>query len=169
MKPEISNSYSLGLTGNLFKNLTFKADAYQIDIRDRIVLSGLYSRERTDNGAIMRSGAVNQVLDKIDPVGYINGVQFFSNAVSTQTRGLDLALSDRFNLRRAGQDLTLTAALSVNQTSVGDIYAPDEISNNATLTDNLFNRQERSRIESAIPNNKVILSAQYGEKHGEWL
>ena len=37
LKPEISTSYSVGLTGKLFNNLTFSIDAYEINIDDRIV------------------------------------------------------------------------------------------------------------------------------------
>lgn len=164
LSPELSNSYSLGLTGKLVKNLTFTADAYQIDIDDRIILSGLYSRERTDKGALIPAGAVNQALNVIDPVGNINSVQFFANAISTQSRGLDFVFSDRFNLRNPEHNVTLSAALNVNQTKVGDVHVSDKINNNASLSDKLFDRQERSRFESAIPKNKINLSANYTGK-----
>ena len=165
LRPELSSSYSFGLTGKLTKNVSIAADAYQIDIDDRIVLSGNYNRERNASGAILPGGAVNQVLNGIDPIGYISSVQFFANAVSTRTRGLDLLISDRFALRNPGQSITLSAALNFNETTADDIYVSDQISNNETLTEKLFNRQERSRIESALPNNKVNLTANYSAKN----
>ncbi|NEU09239.1 TonB-dependent receptor [Flavihumibacter sp. R14] len=165
LRPELSNSYSFGLTGKITKNISIAADAYQIDIDDRIVLSGAYSRERDSNGAILPGGDVNQILNRVDPVGYINSVQFFANAVSTRTRGLDLLVSDRFKLRSPGQSITLSASLNLNKTTAGNIYVSDQISNNSTLTTKLFDRQERSRIESALPNSKVNLTANFAAKN----
>ena len=164
LKPELSNSYSMGLTGRLYKNLTLSADAYRVDIDDRIILSGLYTRERTDKGVLIPAGAVNQVLGAVDPGGSVNGVQFFTNALSTQTRGIDLVLSDRFNLRKPGQNILLSAALSLNDTRVKNIYASEVIQNHEGLSSQLFNRQEQSRIESAIPNTKINLTANYSER-----
>ncbi|HUH33712.1 MAG TPA: TonB-dependent receptor, partial [Daejeonella sp.] len=51
-----------------------------------------------------------------------------------------------------------------NETSVGELNAPDKINGNASLTEKLFDRQERSRIESAIPKHKVNLTANYTGK-----
>ena len=164
LRPELSNSFSFGLAGKLTDRITLTADAYQINIDDRIILSGMYARERTANGTPIVSGEVNKLLNGIDPAGYINTVQFFTNAVSTQTRGVDLMLSDRFNLRNSGQNITLSAAVNLNQTQVSNVNAPDKIEGNATLSDHLFNRQERSRIESAIPNHKLNLNANYNAK-----
>ena len=164
LKPELSNSYSMGFTGKLVKNITFSADAYQIDIDDRIILSGLYSRERTAKGVLIPTGAVNQILNTVDPAGYVNSVQFFANAVSTQTRGIDFLINDRFDLRKPGQNIMLSAGINVNETKVDDVNASDQISNNPALSNQLFDRQERSRIESAIPNNKLNLTANYNSK-----
>ena len=165
LRPELSSSYSFGLTGKLSKGISVAADAYQIDIDDRIVLSGAYSRERNSTGAILPGGAVNQVLNGIDPVGYINSVQFFANAVSTRTRGLDLLISDRLPLRMPGHSITLSAALNFNKTTADNIYVSDRISNNETLREKLFDRQEQSRIESALPNNKINLTANYSARN----
>jgi iron complex outermembrane receptor protein len=164
LSPELSDAFSVGLTGNLLGNLSLTADAYRINIRDRIILTGLFSRERDLNGTLIQSGAVNQVLNKVDPFGYVNGVQFFANAVSTRTQGLDISLNDRVDLRRAGQNLTFTAALSLNQSSVNKVNAPEIVKNSSALQSQFFTRQERARIESSIPDHKVILGAQYADR-----
>ena len=91
----------------------------------------------------------------------INSVQFFSNAVSTKTRGLDIVLTNRLDVGSKGDKLTLSAALNFNDTKVGDINTSNLIANNSTLTTNLFNRLERSRLEVSVPKSKINLSANY--------
>jgi len=161
LKPEISHSYSVGLTGALFRNLSFTIDAYQINIDDRIVFSSQYARERdpNNNNSRIPGGKVNQILDTVDPNGLINSVQFFTNAISTRTRGLDIVLTDRFALG-AGQ-LTVTAASNFNKTTVQSIHGSDVIESDAGLKGKLFDRLERSRYESSVPKSKLNLSANY--------
>ena len=165
LKPEISTSYSLGLTGKIVENLTFTIDAYQLNIDDRIVFSSQYTRERDDNGNQI-PGIVNQILNTVDPNGLVNSVQFFTNAISTKTKGLDVVLSNRFDLGTKGDRLTLTAAANFNDTKVGEIKGSDKIESDPALKAKLFDRQERSRFESSVPKNKINLSANYTT--GKW-
>ncbi len=155
LKAETSNSYSLGLTGKISQLLSFTVDAYQIEVKDRIVLSSQYVRESTP------SGPVNTILNSAGVSPNINSVQFFSNAVSTKTRGLDIVLTNRLDVGSKGDKLTLSAALNFNDTKVGDINTSNLIANNSTLTTNLFNRLERSRLEVSVPKSKINLSANY--------
>ncbi len=159
LKPEISTSYSLGLTGKV-NTFSFTVDAYQIDISDRIVFSSQYVRESGSTGA----GTVNTILNTIDPPDasgavQINSVQFFTNAINTRTRGLDVVLSDRLNLNSTGSSLTLTAAANFNRTEVVGVQGSTLIENDPVLKARLFDRTERSRYESSVPRSKINLSA----------
>ncbi|MCX8490079.1 MAG: TonB-dependent receptor [Cyclobacteriaceae bacterium] len=161
LKAEISTSYSLGVAGKLFDRLTFTIDAYQIDIKDRIVFSSQYTRERDAAGNQIPTGKVNQILNTVDPSGVINSVQFFTNAISTQTRGLDIVLSDKFDVGSKGNKLIVTAAANFNETKVESINGSDVIESDPTLKAKLFDRLERSRYEMAVPKNKINLSVNY--------
>jgi iron complex outermembrane recepter protein len=152
LKPELSTSLSIGLTGKLFDRLTFTVDAYQIDIKDRIVFSSQYTRSIP---------AVNPILDTIDPLKQISSVQFFTNAISTQTRGLDIVLSDRFDIGSKGSKLIVTAAANFNETKVQTINGSDVIESDPALKAKLFDRLERSRYEMAVPKSKINLSVNY--------
>ncbi|PGH38418.1 MAG: TonB-dependent receptor, partial [Candidatus Nephrothrix sp. EaCA] len=158
LKPEISTSYSAGIAGKIFKKIIFSIDAYQIDIRDRIVFSSQYTREREANGN-RKPGPVNQILDGVDPPGVINSVQFFTNAINTRTRGLDIVASDKFVFGK--HSLTATAAANFNKTEVKSVNPPGAIAADASLTQNLFNRQERGRYEMGIPRSKINLGLTY--------
>ncbi len=157
LKPEISTSYSLGISGTLFNHFIFTVDAYQINIDDRIVFSSQYSREREGNGNPIPNGTVNQILNTIDPKGLINSVQFFTNAIKTKTQGLDIVLTDKFNLGH-NINITLSAAANFNNTTVEEIKGSDLIESSPALKAKLFDRLERSRYESAVPKNKINLS-----------
>ncbi|EOR92843.1 TonB-dependent receptor [Arcticibacter svalbardensis MN12-7] len=154
LKPEKSTSYSLGLTGTVIPGLTYSVDAYQIDIKDRIVFSSQFTRA---------TAGVNEILDTVDPNRTINSVQFFTNAISTRTKGLDVVLTDRISLT-SGNVLTLSAAANFNETKVRSIKGSDIIEGNASLKAKLFDRTERSRYESSVPASKINLSAAYTMK-----
>lgn len=167
LKAELSNSYSVGLAGKVAKNLTFTVDAYQLNIDDRIVFSSQYTRERDGSGNQIPTGTVNQILNTVDPNGLINSVQFFTNAISTKTKGLDVVLSDRFDLGTSGNRITITAAANFNDTNVEEVQGSPKIENDPALKARLFDRLERSRFETSVPKNKYTLSANYSSsKYG---
>jgi len=154
LKAEKSKSYGLGLAGQLAPGLTVTIDAYQIDIRDRIVFSSQFTRA---------TAGVSDILNTVDPNAKINSVQFFTNAISTRTKGLDIVLADRLNFP-SGNYLTLSAAANFNQTKVRTIQGSDIIEGSAALKAKLFDRTERSRFESSVPASKINLNADYTVK-----
>ncbi|MBO0936321.1 TonB-dependent receptor [Fibrella sp. HMF5335] len=172
LRPELSKSYSLGLTGKR-GSFSFTVDAYQIDITNRIVFSSQFNRESGN----LNVGTVNQILNTVDPVqvitqptgttaqvANINTVQFFTNAINTTTRGIDIVLNER--IRFGANTLTLSVAANFNKTLVTNIAVPTELSSNTAVANSLFDRQERSRFESSVPRSKINLSAGYA--FGRW-
>ena len=159
LKPEISKSGSIGLAGRIAKTFTFTVDAYNIDISDRIVFSSQYARERS-GGVLVPTGVVNQILNTVDPSAQINSVQFFTNAIKTNTAGIDVVLTNKFTLG-AKSSLILSVAGNVNKTVVRSIRGSDKIESDPTLKAKLFDRLERSRFESSVPKNKLNITATY--------
>ncbi len=159
LKPEISKSGSIGLAGRIAKTFTFTVDAYNIDISDRIVFSSQYARERS-GGVLVPTGVVNQILNTVDPNAQINSVQFFTNAIKTNTAGIDVVLTNKFTLG-AKSSLILSVAGNVNKTVVRSIRGSDKIESDPTLKAKLFDRLERSRFESSVPKNKLNITATY--------
>jgi len=154
LKAEKSTSYSSGITGTIVAGLTYTIDAYMIDIKDRIVFSSQFTR------AI---AGVPAILNTVDPNAQINSVQFFTNAIGTRTKGLDVVLTDRIKLED-NSTLTLSAAANFNQTKVRSIQGSDVIQNNPALKARLFDRTEQSRFESSVPASKINLSTAYATK-----
>jgi iron complex outermembrane recepter protein len=149
LTPEKSNNFSLGLTMKPADNFSITIDAYQIDIKDRIIYTGTFQRS---------NATVAKILDDAGKKD-VNAAAFFTNAVDTKTRGLDFVLAGSPRLEKGSLDLTLAA--NFNQTEViGNARGTEKIPSDV-FGNTLFNRQERSRLELAQPKSKVTFGANY--------
>ncbi|RYF72528.1 MAG: TonB-dependent receptor [Cytophagaceae bacterium] len=156
LKPETSVNYSIGATSRIGRNFTITVDAYMIDIKDRILYSGQFSR------------ALLGFSDTAYPG--VNGVRFFANAANTQTKGLDIVATERLNLGKGR--LTLSGAVNFNQTKVTSIN-PSTFINSADNNEKrggnpdnwprtiFFDRSQVALLETGLPRSKVNLSAAY--------
>ena len=154
LKQETSINYSVGLAGRIASSITFTVDAYQIDLKDRIVLSTQFNR--------FTNATVETILTNAGLTRATNGagiVQFFANAVDTRTRGLDVVVNERLPLGKGS--LTLTAAANFTKTTVTSVNVPSTLVADEGLRNTFFDRQQRGRLESAQPNSKIVLSAGY--------
>lgn len=148
LKAEKSRNLSLGLVLQPLRDVTASLDAYQIDIDDRIVLS-----ENLTGTAVRSFLAAN---------GYsgVDGGRYFTNAVDTRTRGVDLVGTWHLDLGGAG---TTDLSLGYNHTHT-DIRAiaanPEQLSSNG-LSLTRIGRVEQGRITKGSPSDKLSLGADY--------
>ncbi|MDF1502562.1 TonB-dependent receptor [Roseisolibacter sp. H3M3-2] len=143
LEPEKSVNLSAGVAMEPVRNLSLTVDAYQIDIDDRIVLSENFT------------GAAVAAL--LQPFGATGG-RYFTNAIDTRTRGLDVVANYGLNLQANGF-ARFTAGFARNYTIVTRVDStPPALSNQQEA---LFGRVERSRIEEGQPRTNVLLSATY--------
>jgi len=153
LKPETSLSYSGGVTFTLGRAFNITADAYQIDIGDRIVISGRFSNTIPALAQLFAGTNVTEA-------------QFFTNAIDTRTRGLDVVATGGRNLDN-GAVLTASLALNLNQTKIkggaNGVRTPPQL---AGFGETLLNREERGRIEVNQPRSKIIGSVTY--EQGRW-
>jgi iron complex outermembrane receptor protein len=153
LKAETSINISLGATSQITDNISLTVDAYQIDISDRIVLTGQFQRGTSPTGQL-----ISHILDNAGQQE-VNAAVFFTNAINTRTRGLDVVLTG--NQPIGTGTLTFTLAGNMNRTEVqgdpkvSETLPPDQFGNV------LFNRLERSRIEEAQPRSKYMVSLNY--------
>lgn len=141
LKPETSENVSFGFTAKLLKNFSLSADGYYISIKDRIVLSG-------------QLGAGFEPI--LNPLG-ASTAQFFLNGIKTETFGFDIGAD--YSATIAKGLFKVRAAFNYSETNVlGSINAPEILQG---AEDQLFNREEISRLEVAQPRTKTILVLQY--------
>jgi outer membrane receptor protein involved in Fe transport len=103
LKPERSTNLSLGLVLNPAKDVAITLDVYQIKIRDRIVGSGaLYG-----SGGSVNSPAVTAAIkangNVLDSTVSQTGINIFSNAVDTRSRGLEFVTTINSNYGTAAR------------------------------------------------------------------
>ena len=155
LRPETSVNAAFGVTAKLSSYLSLTVDAYQIDIKDRIVYSGAFSR------GILGFAAT-------DYLG-VNNVNFFANAANTKTQGIDIVANSKVAVGKGYLNATL--AMNFNKNEVTGINSTPLINSDAKnptaenpdtwFKNRLFDRQQRSRIEVWQPNSKVNLSLNY--------
>lgn len=147
LKPENAKNLTLGIASKPFDRFTLSLDFYNIEIDDRIIFS---SSIATDNQ--------NTALYNILQSNNITSLKFFTNAVSTRTRGLDIVASYS-GIDFASGKLGINVAANLNKNEiVGAIATPDPIKAGGV---DIFDRKEQSRILTARPNTKVIIGLSY--------
>ncbi|MGY2229263.1 TonB-dependent receptor plug domain-containing protein [Pseudomonas tolaasii] len=145
LKPERSTNFSLGFTLTPTDRLNFTADAYVINLRDRITLTGT-----------LLGPQITQVLQN-SGINSTSGGQYFINGADTRTKGLDLVSNYHQDLGRFGS-LKWTAAFNWNQTKILNYKESTTILGTAY---DLLDRQARGLITDVQPKTKLILG-------GDW-
>jgi iron complex outermembrane receptor protein len=153
LKPEKSLNISLGATANPFQGLTLTADVYQIEIKDRIVLTE--NLGAAGSGTAAQNAAVKTVLDA-NGFQSVGAARFFINGLDTTTKGLDVVASYRFRMGDLGS-WNLTAAYNYNKTKIDERL--NTLGPLATIPGLvLFGRVEGLRFTNGQPRDKIVLS-----------
>jgi iron complex outermembrane recepter protein len=147
-KAETSWNYSLGVAARLTENLLFTLDAYQIDIQDRIINS-----ERLIKSDIRAL----QITD----FNNISEIRFFTNAIDTRTRGIDLVTTYKTDFSERSR-LSGSLAFTFNATNIERTGAtPAALQAGTTKPILLIDTVSIGLIERAQPRQKVLFSLTY--------
>lgn len=161
LKPEASTNISAGLVFDPAPNAAVTLDAYQITIRDRIVGSGaLYG----SGGAVNAPAVTAAILangNVLDPTVVQTGINIFSNAVNTRSRGLEAVATLSGNYGRYGR-VDWSLAANYNRVEVIKInQAPAQLQ-----PQSLLDATAISHLETASPRIRVNAGALW--KTGPW-
>lgn len=156
LQPEKSTNFSLGIVAHPIERLTMTLDAYQIEIRDRVVGTGTLF----GSGGSVNSPAVNAAIaangNFLDPDVVANGqtgINIFTNGIDTRTRGVDLVMT--FPTSYDWGNIDWTASANYNKTEVTKIRAtPTELAGQP-----LFDATAISDLETTAPKYRVNLGA----------
>ena len=151
---EKSLNLSGGLTSTISRHLYLTIDAYWIEIKNRIVLSGAFDR--------FLNPEVDSLLKNSSIDGYpdVGQVSFFSNAINTKTKGIDIVIHGKWKIRKA----QLIGSLAANFTKTrlfGEIKKVPNLSDSTANINSLFDDEQRSDVERGQPRSKIILSLNY--------
>lgn len=147
LKPETSENFSLGVTGQLSDRLDVSLDVFQINIDDRVTLS-----QR------LGSDALEDFVEDNFGVSGVHDVVFFSNAANTRTRGAELVSNYRQPLF-AGK-LLVTTSYTYNKTKVRSTQAiPGQLTDLDITETDLVGVEERNTLTDATPRDRFIVNA----------
>ncbi|TMI96636.1 MAG: TonB-dependent receptor, partial [Bacteroidetes bacterium] len=150
LQPEKSVNLSNGFTSTISTHINLTVDAYWIQIKNRIVLSGKFDRNDPDIDRIMQN------------YPDIDLVQFITNAINTKTRGVDIVVNGNWNIHKT--NLKLMLAANFNRTNIfGPVQLADSLKTNTTNTNILLNVEESEKIENGQPASKIILTTTFSK------
>jgi len=152
LKAEESTNYSLGLVLQPMDAMYITVDAYRIDIDDRISLS--------EN---LIGTAVTNFLEGQGIFG-VTGGRYFTNAVDTETKGVDVVGTYRWTLDSGHIDFTT----GYNHTDTEIVRIAPNPSQLTEVGLNLLRigRVEQGRIEVGAPQDKFLLGGVWST--GNW-
>ncbi|MBC8173941.1 MAG: TonB-dependent receptor [Chitinophagales bacterium] len=143
LKQEESVNASFGFTAKPALGFSITVDAYYVSIDDRIVLTDGFG---TDDDVIG---------DDLAALG-VTYAQFFTNAVSTTTTGLDAILSYRIYMRE--NTLTFTYAANFNNMTIDSVFTNELL---AGKEQSYFSDRERYFLLASAPPTKMNLTTEY--------
>lgn len=137
LKPEKSTNFGLGFVWQPSNAVTITVDGYSIKVKNRIFISQTYTVSAADTIA----------LPELLSVGVGGDVNFFTNALDTTTRGVDVVGTYRTDLGEG--KLNLTLAYNYNKNKV-DRFVAGTIS-----------AGQISDAENLAPKHRLNLSANW--------
>ena len=146
LKPERARNLSIGAQWQPLRNFTATVDLDRIDIDDRIVFSS----------NLQLSPALQQVLAAQG--NYVGAARYFTNAVDTRTKGVDVVGTYRLSLAR-GARADFTLAYNHNDNTVRKVAGNPAFLTGQNLL--LVDRQTVDRLTVGSPKDKLSFSGDY--------
>ena len=141
-----------GITTTFLKNINLTVDAYWIQIKNRIVQGGNFERKS--------GNAIDLILSPYPEFKEITRIAFFTNAINTRTKGIDLIVDGNWSKKK--ESLGISVAANLNSTRLyGPVKTSEKLSTIPGSSNTLFNTEDSVRLERGQPGSKVILMLTY--------
>jgi iron complex outermembrane recepter protein len=154
LKQETSNNMSLGFSWKPMQGLSVTVDGYQIKMKDRVVLSGLFSAGD--------ESLPTALTDKLKGLG-VATAQFFANAVNTTNTGVDIVIDYQKKLS-ATEKLKFLLVGNIQGIEIDAINVPDALSTTEYNANTFFNDREKYFLKASAPSSKFSFTADYTKK-----
>ena len=149
LKQETSQNATVGFTLSPDKAFSLTVDAYQIYVDNRIVLTGNFGND-------VYGDEVPELRALFATAGASTG-RFFTNAINTRTRGIDVVLSHKAKLGKGSLLTFLSGNFNENK-----VVSVNKLSDKLVGQEDIYyGPQERSLIETNSPKVKGTLQWVY--------
>lgn len=180
--PETSTNFSFGFVYQPLDNVDISVDLYQIEVDDRIALSTQFNRG--DTRAAQGGGTIgDEISALLDAAGFdesLGGVNYFTNAIDTRARGIDIVAT--WGVDESWGSVDTSIAYNYNDAEVTSVDEnPPELSGLILADGSPIEQFDRARLGTytdEIPPSKLVLSSVYthrslvanlrATRFGEW-
>jgi iron complex outermembrane receptor protein len=151
LKEETSLNASLGFAWKPMSGFTVTVDGYMIKVKDRVVLSGLFSQ-----GDPSLPQTFN---DQLAALG-VATAQFFTNAVNTTNYGLDVVAD--YTKKWDGHSFKIVLAGNFQDIKLDKINVPAALSTTTLNKNTFYSDREIAFLKASAPKVKFNLNLEYG-------
>lgn len=155
LKQEESSNASIGFSWKATPELTFTVDAYQVKVKDRVVLSGQFAADDQTLDPVLTS-----TLQSLQ----VGLAQFFANAVNTTNRGVDIVVD--YNKKLGNNNLRALLTANLQKMTLDKINVPAKLNDTNGHRENFLSNREQTFILASAPPVKAALNLEYGM--GKW-
>ena len=149
LKQETSVNASLGFAWKVARGLTLTVDGYLVKVKNRIVLSGLFSKYDTT----LPPSFTSQIPSDVSTV------QFFDNAVSTTNYGMDIVADYTKSWGRKSFHALLAG--NWQAMTIDEIHVPAALNGTKLNQKTFFSDREAAFLLASAPNAKFTLTLEY--------
>ena len=156
LRPESSKNFSAGFAASPVENLTFTSDFYYIAIDKRIAITGFLGNGTDSVSAILRNVGSRATT-----------AQFFTNAIDTRTRGLDI--TGDYTIPTLGGTAGLNAVFNFTRTTIpneDNIPLPPQLQGTGVTLINKYDEGGLLAITKERPAWRSAVTGLY--KRGAW-
>ncbi len=150
LKEETSVNASLGFAWKPVKGFTVTVDGYGVRVKDRVVLSGLFSASDATLPVALTS--------QLNALG-VATAQFFANAVNTTNYGIDI-VADYF-VKWDNKSFKALLAGNFQKINLDKINVPAALSGTVLNQKTFYTDREIAFLKASAPPQKFALSANY--------
>ncbi len=148
---EKAENASIGFSIKPFPALTFTVDAYQVKVKDRVVLSGQFSASDAS-----LNPALTTELNNLN----VSSAQFFANAVNTTNRGVDVVID--FNKKLEEGRIRALFTANFQKMTLDKINVPTLLDDTPEHRITFLNDREQTFILASAPPVKFAINLEYG-------
>jgi len=149
LKEEKSVNGSIGFSWKPVKEFTFTADGYVVKVKDRVVLSGLFSK---DDPTLPTSFISKFPAD-------VSTAQFFANAVNTTNVGLDIVAD--YSKKWGSNSLKVLFAGNFQHLTIDEIHIPAALNDSKLHQKTFYSDREEAFLKASAPDSKLSLGVDY--------
>jgi iron complex outermembrane recepter protein len=150
LKQEESLNLNLGISIRPVSNLIFSVDAYRVELKDRVVLSGQFSADDPTLSDNLRNTLQNL------KVAY---AQFFANAVNTTNCGIDVVLDYTHKCGTGNLKFLFTG--NIQDMQIDKINVPAELNTSESNREYFYSEREQYFLLASAPKTKFGFSLDY--------